>query len=289
MSTTARTPFPEELGAVLGVLATWQIADSPLQLHPGDIGWYQRFGLDRTAAAVRTWSRGGQPLAIGLLEGSDLLRLAIDPEAHQDEDLARDLVQDLGMRGSGAVLAQDAASLEVPTGVLLGELLEEAGWAPDEAWTPLHQDLTEPVPDPGVRVEFVGPDLAPTRIAVQRDAFDGSTFTLERWQAMASGPMYRRARCLVAFDETDTAVATTTVWSAGVGRIGLIEPLGVGREHRGKGYGTAITRAGTAILRELGASGVHVCTPRANTTAVAAYLSAGFTALPQRRDWRRAQ
>ena len=51
------------------------------RLHPGDLGWFWRFGAEATAAAVRTWSRDGRILAVGLLDGPGLLRLTIAPDA----------------------------------------------------------------------------------------------------------------------------------------------------------------------------------------------------------------
>lgn len=47
-----------------------------MQLHPGDLGWFWQLGVVvAAAAAVRTWSRGGQIVAVGLLDGPELLRL----------------------------------------------------------------------------------------------------------------------------------------------------------------------------------------------------------------------
>jgi ribosomal protein S18 acetylase RimI-like enzyme len=68
---------------------------------------------------------------------------------------------------------------------------------------------------------------------------------------------------------------------------GLLEPMGVDREHRGQGYGKAITVAAAAALRELGSSSAIVCTPSSNVGAVATYKSAGFQQLPGTRDLRR--
>jgi ribosomal protein S18 acetylase RimI-like enzyme len=79
-------------------------------------------------------------------------------------------------------------------------------------------------------------------------------------------------------------VAAVTVWSAGPGKPGLLEPMGVHREHRGHGYGKAITSAAAAALQELGSSSAIVCTPSVNVGAVATYKSAGFQQLPEIRD-----
>ena len=74
------------------------------------------------------------------------------------------------------------------------------------------------------------------------------------------------------------------MWSAGPGRPGLIEPMGVHRDHRGHGYGTAITVAGAAALRDMGSSSATVCTPSANVAGVATYRAAGFRQLPVTPD-----
>ena len=82
-------------------------------------------------------------------------------------------------------------------------------------------------------------------------------------------------------------MAAVTVWSAGPGRPGLVEPMGVHHDHRGKGFGTAITVAAAAALRELGSSSALVCTPSSNVGAVATYRAAGFDQLPEVHDQRR--
>jgi GNAT superfamily N-acetyltransferase len=265
----------------------WQDDEAPVQLHPGDIGWFWRFGAGAAAAAVRTWSRDGQILAVGLLDGARVLRLAIAPAAQQDAALAQRLAADL-TRPARGVLGEGPANVEAPAGALVRELLAQEGWATDEPWTPLRRDLAAPVPDPGVRIEVVGPDRVPARVVVQRAAFDRSTFTEERWHAMAAGLPYAQARCLLAYDDRDVAVAAVTVWSAGPGRPGLLEPMGVHRDHRHRGFGRAITLAAAAALREMGSSSAVVVTPSANVGGVATYASAGFRPLPEICDRCRA-
>ena len=191
-------------------------------------------------------------------------------------------------RPERGVLPQGSVAIEARFGAVFRGLLLDEGWIADEPWTPLHRDLAEPVEDCGVRIEVIGPERAGVRAALQRAAFDRSTFTDERWHAMAAGSPYADARCLVAYDDQDTAVATVTVWSAGPGRPGLLEPMGVHREHRGHGYGRAITVAAAVALRELGSSSATVCTRSANVAAVGTYRSAGFRQLPDVPDLRRS-
>ena len=276
-------PGADGLGDVLRGLGEWQYDGRPVQLHPGDVGWFWRFGAKRTAHATRTWGRAGKVLAVGLLDGADLLRLAFAPEAMVDEELARQVAEDVSAPERG-VLTEGKVYVEAPVGALVQDLLFEYGWKSGEPWTPLRRDLGVPVPDPGVRVEVIGPEQAHEWAAILRASFDGSTFTDERWHAMAAGTPYAGARCLVVRDEQGEAVAAVAVWSAGEGRPGLIEPMGVHRAHRGHGYGRAITVAAARALQELGSSSVIVCTPSSNVGAVATYRSAGLEQLPERRD-----
>jgi len=134
------------LSEAVRVLREWQYDGAPVQLHPGDLGWYWRFGAEATAAAVRTWSRDGQILAVGLLDGPRVLRLAIAPEAQHDEELAQQMVADVTQPERG-VLPPGNVSIEARFGVLFQGLLFDDGWDPDELWIPLQRDLIEPVED----------------------------------------------------------------------------------------------------------------------------------------------
>ncbi|MFI9025338.1 GNAT family N-acetyltransferase [Streptomyces sp. NPDC053560] len=276
-------PGVDGLGEAVGALRDWQYDTAPMQLHPGDLGWFWRSGTESTAAAVRTWSRDGRILAVGLLDGPGLLRLTIAPDTQREEELAQQLVEDVSEPERG-VLPSGRVSIEAPVGALVQDLLFEEGWSADEPWTPLRRDLSKPVEGPGVRIEVVGPELAHVFTAVHRSAFDGSRFTEERWHAMAAGLPYADARCLIAYDDQDNAVATVAVWSAGPGRPGLLEPMGVHRDHRRHGYGEAITVAAAAALQELGASSAMVCTPSSNVGAIATYKAAGFQQRPEVPD-----
>ena len=278
-----RSPGVGGLSDTVRILREWQHDAAPMQLHPGDLGWFWQFGAEATAAAVRTWSRDGRVLAVGLLDRPDLVRLTIVAEAQRDEGLAQQLVEDLDEPERG-VLPAGKVSVEAPNGTLVQDLLVEVGWNDDEAWTPLRRDLTERVKEPDLRIEVIGPEQAPDYTAVHRSSFGSPRFTDDLWHAMAAGLPYADARCLLAYDDRGNAVAEVTVWSAGVGKPGLLEPMGVHAEHRGRGYGKAICVAAAAALQDLGSSSAIVCTPSARAAAIATYRSAGFQPLPERRD-----
>ncbi|MFF4172808.1 GNAT family N-acetyltransferase [Streptomyces sp. NPDC001744] len=283
MTIVLNEPGADGLTEVLDALRAWQDDRAPLQLHPGDLGWAWALGAERLAAAVRTWSADGRIIAVGYLDDPDLLRLTTAPDLRRDGDLARRLLADLDEPGRG-VLPPGKVGLEIPDGALLREVLLEAGWVPDEPWTPLCHDLARPVKDSGLRIEVAGPETAGVRTAVHRSAFGSPAFTEERWHALAAGPAYADARCLIGYDDRGNAVAAATVWSAGPGRPGLLEPVGVHADHRGRGYGTAIGVAAAAALRELGASSALVSTPTSNAAAVAAYRAAGYEPSAERLD-----
>jgi GNAT superfamily N-acetyltransferase len=277
------TPDVGQLGDVVHALRDWQHDASPIQLHPGDLGWNWQFGAEATAAAVRTWSRDGQLLAVGFLDSPEVLRVTVAPQVWREEELAHQVVADVSEPQRG-VLPAGKVSVESPNGTRVQDLLSDVGWSAGEPWTPLGRDLTGPVERADVRIEVIGSAEASEYTAVHRSAFGSPRFTDELWHAMAAGLPYTDARCLLAYDDQGVAVAEITVWSAGPGKPGLIEPMGVHADHRGRGYGRAICAAAAAELKKLGSSSALVCTPSALAAAVATYKSAGFQQLPERLD-----
>ena len=291
MAITLESGTLDVLGEVVDAVAEWQREGMPVQVHPGDLGWNCSHGPEALAGDLRLWRREGQLLAAGMVDQEDgLVRMALAPSVDTDEVFARQLVADLS--NPGRVLPDHGGTVEARFGCAFRELLRDSGWVPGEPWTPLRRDLGAPVEGCGLGVEVldavhVDDRVLQDRVAVGRASFAGSSFSVERWHAMAAAPAYQRARCLVAYDADGVAVAATTVWSAGPGVPGLIEPLGVHRDHRGRGYGRAIAVAAASALRELGSSSATVCTPSSNVGGVAAYVSAGFARLEQVTDLRR--
>lgn len=286
MGIDLRTPSADELDAITREVAEWHTDATPFQLHPGDIGWFGWHGGEVTAAALRTWWRDGRLVAAGLLDGPGLIRLGLAPEAMTDPDLADRMAIDIA-HDDGRALPAGGADVEAPAGATVRDALVARGWTSGDEWTHLRRDLTTPINVPDtLRIEVVDERQVPARTAVHRAAFGSEAFTDERWRSVAVTPAYRRARCLVGVDG-DGPAAAITIWSAGEGRPGIIEPMGVHPDHRGRGHGVAITLAGAAALREMGSSSARVGTPSVNTAAVATYVGAGFEQLTTLHDLRR--
>lgn len=300
MDIVLRTPHHSELQALARTLAAWQVDDGVVQLHPGDLGWYSMRGPTATAHAMRAWVRAGHVVALGLLDGPDgLLRVALDPTLRLDRSLAGAIAADIA-DPQREVLPSGEAIVEVRGATALQHALRGEGFEPDEPWTPLRRDLTEPVvPESsaggGGLASVVGLDRAAAWMEVHWSAFRGTPFGAEEerevvdwWSTMMSGPFATDGRMLALTDPAGDTVAVAGVWSAGPGRPGLIEPMGVHRDHQGRGYGAAVCVAAASALRQLDACSAIVCAESSNTAAVSTYRAAGFTAGPQIEDLVRA-
>ncbi len=78
-----------------------------------------------------------------------------------------------------------------------------------------------------------------------------------------------------------TPVTVATAWWAGPGATAILEPVATHRDHRGRGWGVRGVTASCRRLRDLGASGVTVCTPVDFVGAVATYRAAGLHPVEQ--------
>ncbi|WP_341395792.1 GNAT family N-acetyltransferase [Arthrobacter sp. G119Y2] len=300
MDLVLRTPGVDELGGICSVLGEWQHDRGPLQLHPGDLGWYSLRGPAATAAATRVWSRGDTILAVALLDGPELLRFAVAPARRRDTALAHRIVVDVSTPRTG-ILSAGAATVEARGAVALIEQLAQNDWRPDDPWTPLHHDMAASPKAlgsskaSGFRIEVVEPSDTAEWAAVHWSAFRGTEVPEERiqrvvdgWRLAAESPFLGLARILSLRSRHGRVVAVAAVWSAGGGRPGLIEPLAVHQEHRGCGYGTVMTHAAVDALRHMGSSSAIVCAETSNAGALATYRAAGFTAHPKVPDWHRS-
>jgi ribosomal protein S18 acetylase RimI-like enzyme len=269
---------------MVAALATWTPPTWAGQLHPGDVGWELRFEDDHVDSSFLVVHDGGTVVAVGLVDGPETVRLAVDLSRAHDHDLAAYLAD-----AADDLLAPGEAYVDGLPHAAWRAVLADRGWDADpDPWVALHRSLA------GVATRLP-PGLAPVsgdrdvadRVAVQRAAFEGSTFTAARWALMAAGPPYEGALDLLARDADGLPVAAGTAWSAGPGRCGVLEPVGTHRDHRRQGHGRRLLDGLSAQLAAAGASSVAVATPASNDGAVRSYVAAGFTVLGQITAMRR--
>jgi ribosomal protein S18 acetylase RimI-like enzyme len=262
-------------GAAVDALMSWEPPGCyPSGLHAGDVGWQLRLDDAVVDASLIQVRDGADVVAVALLDGPDQLRPAVRPDCLHDLQLAR-VLADLAEGTDDAV----PSWCEARGGSALRTVLSSRGWTvDDDTWTVLYRALSPADADgddPHSRPLADDHDIA-DRVEVQRSAFTGSTFTVERWHQMAAGPGYDPALDLLRRAADGTPVAAATGWSAGPGRCGILEPVAAHPDSAGHGHGRAVSRAVIAALARAGASGVAVHTPVSNTGAVRAYEACGL-------------
>jgi GNAT superfamily N-acetyltransferase len=267
----------------IAALADWAPRNGPAtSLHAGDVGWFLRLD-DADLDGRLILARDGRDIVAVAIVEPGLLRPTLRPDCLDDIDLATALGE-LAESVSGAEVFCDA-----PTQSALRAWLAGRGWDVDpDPWALLYRPLT--AADADVSLSLAAPvgsedDIA-DRVAVQFNAFERSTFTVQRWRQMAAGPAYRRDLDLLRRDDDGTPVAGATAWLAGPGRVGILEPVGTHRDHVGRGHGRAVTEAAIAALATAGASGVTVQTPLSNPAAVHTYQRCGLRIIDHLRTLR---
>lgn len=280
-----RTHDRTTVGDLVAAMTDWPHPDRVAAgMHPGDFGWHLRLDDAAITGAFAGWWDGGDLLAVGLLEGF-VGRFAVRPGSERDAELG-ELVAQACRELPGEEVYADLRAETATRRILAGE-----GWTLDpEPWVALHTDLESWSPtvrdkgpvegsaDGATVVEAA--EAVTDRVAVQRAGFERSTFTAEAWHRMAAGPGYRPDLDLVVMDGS-TPVSIGTAWWAGEGATAILEPVATHHDHRGKGWGLRVVTTLLSRLRDLGASGVTVCTPADFTGAVATYRAAGLRPVEQ--------
>ena len=271
---TRRTHDRGSLGELLDGMTAWPHPDRvAAALHQGDLGWHLRFedAAIQDDAFVGWWD-GDALLAVGLVEGA-LGRFNVRPGLDRDPDLGEHVAQACRGLPPDSVVYADLRPETATRRILSGE-----GWTLDpDPWVALHADLDrwQPRVDLDHCAIVEAADAVADRVAVQRSGFENSTFTDEAWRRMAAGPGYRGELDLVLVGD-GVPVSIATAWWACEGATAILEPVAAHRDHRGRGWGVRVVTALVTRLRELGASGVTVCTPLDYVGAIATYRAAGL-------------
>lgn len=247
-------------------------------MQAGDVGWKHRFGQVAVAEAITEFvDPSRSTLAVMLYDSPGAWWFAIDPTRLRDRHLAVAIAD-----WADTLPTDQQCSIDGPASpAIWREVLARRGWASSDDvyvhfWQPLSADRVREVP--GVRSTRTSQDIE-DRVLVQRGAFENSTFTVERWHAMAAGPTFRPELDLVARTDTGEPASALTAWFAGEGRCGMIEPMGTHHEYRRQGHGVRVLEAACVALARLGASGVTVMTYANSPAAVGVYRAAGFRSM----------
>jgi hypothetical protein len=253
-------------------LAEWAPRHGPVtSLHAGDVGWQLRLD-DADLEGTIVVARDGSEVVAAAEADSEGLRPTIRPDRADDRAVAEAL-------GALALsLAKDGFFCDTAPHTALRAFLVDRGWELEDPWALLHRPLSTDDADlgAGLASPVETDDDVRGRVDVQSHAFASSTFTVARWHQMAAGPGYRRDLDLLRRNDDGVPVAGATAWTAGRGRVGILEPVGAHRDHVGHGHGPAVTLAAIGALARAGASGVTVQTPLSNASAVRAYQRCGL-------------
>jgi GNAT superfamily N-acetyltransferase len=262
-------------GELIAALAKWTPAGCYVGgLHPGDVGWQLRLA-DNGADCGLLWAYDDTELvAVALQDSPNTLRPLVRPDRVLDLEVAATLVEYVD-----GMPRDSPAFTEAACGSAFRSLLSANGWALDpDPWVALYRPLSAADghwADPLSSRLMTDEDIA-DRVAVQRAAFAGSTFTVARWHQMAAGPGFDRAYEFLRRDADGAPVAAATGWSAGSGRCAILEPVGTDPAHSGQGHGKAVSLQAIAALARGGSSGVTVWTPAFNIAAIRTYESCGL-------------
>lgn len=273
---------PGDLDRIDRILREWEpIGGCGGQLQAGDVGWAHRFRPESVAASLVEWrSPGGEPGAIHYRDSPMSGWFSMDPGLVRNRDLANEIAAWAAAQEPEGLVSVDGHALPA---IWRQALMKRGFEATTDVWAHLWKPLSfaDVVDVAGVEVTTGNDQAIVDRVAVQKAAFENSTFTVEKWHALAQGPSFRPGFDLLARDEAGEAVAAITVWLPGEGKCGMIEPMGTHPDHRRLGHGRRVIRAACAALARAGASGVCVVTPESNAGAVEVYRAAGLRRLGQ--------
>lgn len=275
MTVAVETVPPAGAGELICALKEWAPPRCYVTgLHAGDVGWQLRMSDpddDGGFVAVRDT---GELVAVALHDSPSAFRPLVRPDRIFDSAVAEALAAYVEGMPHDADAYTDAV-----TGSAYRSLLSAAGWQLDpDPWVVLYRALSAV---DGQFADALCSTLATEqdvidRVGVQRAAFAGSTFTVQRWHQMAAGPGFDPAYEYLRRSAAGAPVAAATGWSAGPGKCGILEPVGTHPDHAGVGHGKAVSMAAIAALARGGASGVTVHTPASNEAAVRTYESCGL-------------
>jgi len=263
-------------------------------MHPGDIPHriFNALRRDDPDRLVHLWEDArGDIVAWTLLDpdgaGFDLQICSAVREVEPDLERKlivwseEELLEQMTSRESTAPHIETEAFVEdVPRTTLLAKM----GWVALEVEAitlsrRLLVGLRSPELPPGYRLRRVrGVEEAGSVSALHSAAF-GSSWTPDMYRRVMESPGYEADREIVVEASDGTLAAFCIIWPDELNRIGLFEPVAVHPDHRRRGLGRAVMRAGMQAMIGWGMEWAEVMYEVTNPGADPLYRGEGFEPL----------
>jgi ribosomal protein S18 acetylase RimI-like enzyme len=259
----------------------------------GDLDWWRSGARNPDALDAQLWFDGQQCVAIAWPSG-DQVDLICHPDTRHVEAELLDWSEQWRRTSASA----DEQPPTLATWTFRGDasrvaLYEQRGYTRTSvALNYRTRPMTQPVPEialaQGYRIRNVsGPEEAPARVAVHRDAFAPSRMTLDYYQAALRMPTYRMELDLVVEAPDQSLAAFCIVWYDPANHMGVFEPVGCHSAHRRRKLTSALMVEGLHRLRDLGAKTAHVNSVAGNLASEALYESLGFAIADRNERWQK--
>ncbi len=267
------TAFFDETRALVGH------ENSPL--HAGDVWW--RYGqYEPEFHRWRLWFDAEKLIGVGWVISETDLEIHLYPTL---EDGIYNLVALEIVNWAKIVCPSKIRCESLPQNTRFIQLLESSGFVLDDYDFLMYAfDLQNSIPDPklqeGFEARHVFEHEYEERVAVHRDAFDSSKFTLERYARVRSMAGYRSGLDLVVSTPENNFASYCIVWLSD--NVGEFEPVGTRAAYRREGLGQAVILEGFRRLKALGADTALVFSEPKNR---AFYESCGFQVINRFKGW----
>lgn len=265
-------------------------------LHPGDVTWglFQNPTID-PAARVRLFEDGQGTLRgfVWLHGGRDFMIHLDTAQPRASETFTTMIRWAEAHLGPGEPFRIEIAPLDVVQDALTAAGYHDTGEADFQLNAqPLSGLLAAPELLEGavVRpVDFDDPAEVAARVALHREVWDPSKFSIEGYPRLREKPIYRPDLDLVAVTPTGELAAYCIAWWDPASRTSLFEPVGTAVAHRRHGYAKALLRDALRRVRELGGERAFVVseTSAEREPSRRLYASVGFERIARFAQWER--
>lgn len=275
------------------------VAPAPWDFHIGELIWQRHNreeNVNRWPERVRFWEDdGGSILGVGFYSIQDRqLSLLVRPNAGANVALVESMIA----WGNDRVIAlpsePDAGghlSVEALGESALESTLLQLGWQQnDDPPMALFQRSLDDIPVPQLPDGFVvrplsGPEEHADRVAVHREAFNPSTFTLPAYERVRKADGYDPDLDLVAVSPDGTFAAYCIAWFDAGNATGQFEPVGARESFRRQGLTKATLYSAMHRLAQKGATRVMVLSYSDSEPAMRLYRSADFEQVGEFRNF----